>query len=316
MLTYLLFIIGFVILVKGADYLVNGASSIAKKFHISDLVIGLTIVALGTSAPELIVNIFASIGGKPDIAIGNVIGSNIANICLVLGLVAVMVPLTVQRSTVIKEIPLSLLSALLLGVLANDVFFDGAGYSALTRTDGFVFLAFFIIFIYYTFSIARDAGPAKKTMALGMGKAVLLIVIGSAGLAVGGKWIVDGAVHMARSFGISESLIALTVIAVGTTLPEIAASVVAAYKKNVDIAVGTVIGSNIFNIFFVLGISSIIRPISFNRMNNVDIWAVIFSHLLLMIFMFAGKKRVLNRWKGATFLTAYAGYITFLIIRG
>lgn len=317
-LTYILFIIGFVFLIKGADYLIDGASSIAKRFNISDLVIGLTIVALGTSAPELIVNIVASLQGSPQIAIGNVIGSNIANICLVLGIASLIFPLSVKQSTVSKEIPFSLLSAILLGLVANDVIFDQTGFSVISRIDGIVFISFFIIFIYYTFSIPKIPKEEleKKLVQYSISKSLVLIILGCIGLAVGGKWIVDGAVHIARSFGLSESLIALTVIAVGTTLPEITTSVMAALKKNADIAVGNVIGSNIFNIFFVLGISSIIRPIPYSTMNNTDIVVTISVHLILLIFMFTGRKRVINRWKGITFLAVYASYIIFLIRRG
>lgn len=317
-LTYILFIIGFVFLIKGADYLIDGASSIAKRFNISDLVIGLTIVALGTSAPELIVNIVASLQGSPQIAIGNVIGSNIANICLVLGIASLIFPLSVKQSTVSKEIPFSLLSAILLGLVANDVIFDQTGFSVISRIDGILFISFFIIFIYYTFSISKIPKEEleKKLVQYSISKSLVLIILGCIGLAVGGKWIVDGAVHIARSFGLSESLIALTVIAVGTTLPEITTSVMAALKKNADIAVGNVIGSNIFNIFFVLGISSIIRPIPYSTMNNTDIVVAISVHLILLIFMFTGRKRVINRWKGITFLTGYASYVIFLIRRG
>lgn len=317
-ITYILFIIGFVFLIKGADYLIDGASSIAKKFNISDLVIGLTIVALGTSAPELVVNIVASLQGSPQIAIGNVVGSNIANICLVLGIASLIFPLSVKQSTVSKEIPFSLLSAILLGLVANDVIFDRTGFSVISRIDGIVFISFFIIFIYYTFSISKISTEEieKKLDQYSINKSLVLIILGCIGLGVGGKWVVDGAVHIARSFGLSESLIALTVIAVGTTLPEITTSVMAALKKNADIAVGNVIGSNIFNVFFVLGISSIIRPIPYNTMNNTDIVVTISVHLILLIFMFTGRKRVINRWKGITFLTVYASYIIFLIRRG
>jgi cation:H+ antiporter len=317
MLTYILFAIGFVFLIKGADFLVDGAASIARRLNVSDLVIGLTVVAFGTSTPELFVNIIASSKGNTDIAIGNVLGSNIANVFLILGISSVIYPLAVTKGTVWKEIPFSLLAAVVLLFMANDQILDRVATSVLTRIDGLIFLCFFIIFIYYTFSIAaRVEGiethvPAK---AHGWLQSLLSVIAGLAGLIIGGKWIVDGAIVLATQLGMSESLIGLTIVAVGTSLPELATSAVAAYKKNVEIAVGNVVGSNIFNIFFVLGISAFIKPLPFQTKNNIDIAAVIFSSLLLFFFMFSGKKRSLDRWEGIVFVLLYAGYITFLII--
>lgn len=317
-LTYVLFIAGFFIVIKGADFLIEGASSIAKKLTVSDLVIGLTIIALGTSAPELMVNIIASLQGKADIAVGNVLGSNIANIFLVLGITAFIFPLVVQKNTVKHAIPLSLLSAVIMGVLANDVFFNGTGFSVLTMGDGIVFISFFLIFMCYTFSLPEDKPDDKqsKPPELGIPKSILLIVAGSAGLALGGKWIVDGAIRVAQLFGISESLVGLTIVAVGTTVPEIATGIVAAYKKKADIIIGNIIGSNIFNICFVLGISAVIRPLPFNRINNFDVYINISAHVLLLLFMFIGAKRLLNKWKGLVFMVLYGCYLTILVIRG
>jgi cation:H+ antiporter len=319
MLQYILLIIGFIFLIKGADFLVNGGSSIGKRLNISDLVIGLTVVAFGTSLPELFVNIFASIRGDTDIAIGNVLGSNIANICLILGLSAVIFPLAVGKGTVWKEIPLSLLAALLLGIMANDHLIDKSDTSMLTRIDGLVFLAFFIIFLYYSFGIAKQIDGIDKHLPqkeCGLFKSSLMIVIGLAGLSMGGNWIVKAAVQIASRLGVSQSLIGLTIVAVGTSLPELATSVVAAYKKNAEIAVGNVIGSNIFNIFFVLGLSSIIKPLPFNLGDNMDIGMVILASLLLFLWMFTGRKRCLDRWEGIVFLILYGGYITFLVFKG
>jgi cation:H+ antiporter len=316
MLTYLLFAIGFVFLIKGADFLVDGASSVARSLNISDLVIGLTVVAFGTSTPELFVNIFASFKGNPDIAIGNVLGSNIANILLILGVSSVIYPLAVTRGTIWKEIPFSLLAAVVLFFMANDRILDNAGTSELTRIDGLVFLCFFTIFIYYTFSIAtrvegiEEHVPARQRS---WRRSVLSIIAGLFGLTVGGKWIVDGAIALAMKSGMSESLVGLTIVAVGTSLPELATSAMAAYKKNVEIAVGNVVGSNIFNIFFVLGISATIKPLPFQAKNNVDLGAVILSSLILFFFMFTGKKRSLDRWEGIVCLILYCGYIAFLI---
>jgi len=318
-LPYVLLVIGFVLLIKGADLLVDGASSMARRFHVSDLVIGLTVVAFGTSTPELFVNIIASFRGTTDIAIGNVLGSNICNVFLILGVSSMIYPLSVTKGTVWKEIPLSLLAALLLGILANDHLIDKRDPSALTRVDGLVFLSFFIIFLYYSFSTAKriegmeDHVPSKE---YGLGKSLLLVTLGLIGLTLGGKWIVGGAVHLAPRLGMSQSLVGLTIVAVGTSLPELATSAMAAYKKNAEIAVGNVVGSNIFNIFFVLGISSVIKSLPFQTKNHVDIGVVILASIFLFFAMFTGKKRSLDRWEGIIFLALYAGYIIFVIIQG
>ena len=317
MTIYVLFLLGFVILIKGADWLVNGASAIAKKFNVSDLVIGLTVVAFGTSSPELFVNILASAQGNTDIAIGNVLGSNISNVFLILGVSSLIYPLSVTKGTVWKGIPFNLLAVLVLGLMANDQLIDNKGYSNLTRIDGLVLLGFFSIFLYYSFSIAKaiegmdEHVPGKKH---GITKSVLMVIAGLIGLTLGGKWIVDGAVALATNFGMSESLVGLTIVAVGTSLPELATSAVAAYKKNVEIAVGNVVGSNIFNVFLVLGISSTIKPLPFHTRNNLDIGVVILSTLLLFFSMFTGKKRLIDRWEGGVFVVLYFGYIIFRIL--
>ncbi|MBI3963967.1 MAG: calcium/sodium antiporter [Candidatus Kerfeldbacteria bacterium] len=319
MLTVFLFLVGLGAVIKGAGLLVDGASAIARRLRVSDLVIGLTIVAFGTSAPELVVNLFASVRGETEIAIGNVVGSNIANILLILGVAAVIFPLRVTKGTVWKEIPLSLLAAVLLGVMVNDVLLDGMESSALTRTDGLALLAFFIIFLYYTFGIARQTEPAEsdaRKPTHGVGKATLFVLLGFVGLIVGGKFIVDGAVAFATGLGVSTSLIGLTIVAVGTSLPELATSAVAAYRKNADIAVGNVVGSNIFNIFFILGISSVIRPLPVQPASTQDILVAVAASAFLFAFMFLGKRHVLERSQGVLFLVLYAGYVTLLVIRG
>lgn len=316
MLTIILLIVGFLLLIKGADFLVEGASSIGRRLRISDLVIGLTVVAFGTSSPELFVNLIASIKGQAGIAIGNIVGSNIANILLILGVSSIIFPLTVGKGTVWKEIPLSLLAALLLGVLANDQLIDKLGFSQLTRIDGLVFLSFFIIFMYYSISIAGEIQgmsehvPSKEH---GLTRSILSIAGGLVALLLGGKWIVDGAVYIASALGVRQSLVGLTIVAVGTSLPELATSAVAAHKRNVEIAVGNVVGSCIFNVFFVLGISSVIKPIPFDTKNDVDLAVMVLANLLLFAYMFTGKKRLLDRWEGSMFVVLYAGYIAFLV---
>jgi cation:H+ antiporter len=318
-LPYALFLIGFPLLIKGADLLVEGASAIARRFHVSDLVIGLTVVAFGTSCPELFVNVVSSLKGNTDIAIANVLGSNIANIFLILGIASIIYPLSVSKGTVWKEIPLALLAAVLAGILVNDRLIDGAASSTLSRIDGLVLLAFFIIFLYYSFSIAKQIEgleshiPSKQHRLF---KSISLILVGLAGLILGGKWIVDGAVYLALKLGLSQSLVGLTVVAVGTSLPELATSAVAAARRNVEIAVGNVVGSNIFNIFFVLGISSVIKPMPFNLRNNLDISVGILASLLLFVCMFTGKRRSLDRWEGVILIGLYVCYMAVVVIQG
>ncbi len=315
-LTYIASIGGFFLLIKGASLLVDGSASIAKKLKISSIVIGLTIVAFGTSAPEFIVNIFASINGNTDIAIGNILGSNIANVLLILGVASIIYPLSTQKNTVWKEIPMSLLAALILGVLVNDIRIDNGVFSGLTRIDGIVLLSFFIIFLYYSFGIAKTSNEKSSTdeiKDLSYLKSFLYILLGLVGLILGGKWIVDGAVKIATIFNISQSLIGLTVVAIGTSLPELATSAIAAYKKQPDIAIGNVVGSNIFNIFWILGFSSIIKPLPFSPSSDIDIIMTIFTSLLLFIIMFIGKKHVIQKWQGVLMILLYIIYLILLI---
>ncbi len=316
MLTYFLFLIGFILLIKGADWLVDGASSIAKRLKISNIVIGLTIVAFGTSAPELIVNIMASARGSGDIAIGNIVGSNISNILLILGISAIIFPLSVKKGTVFKEIPLSFLAVLALWLMANDVLIDGAKANTLSMIDGFIFILFFIIFLYYTFGISKATGQEENVKQLKISTSIFMVLVGITALTIGGNWIVEGAILIAKQLGISEALIGLTIVAIGTSLPELATSAVAAYKKNPDIAMGNVVGSNIFNIFWILGISALIHPISFTSVMNFDIYFLVFTTALLFIVMFIGKKHTLERWQGILFILTYLAYLAYLIMRG
>lgn len=310
-------IFGFVVVILGAKLLVDGAGFLARKLKVSDLVIGLTVVAFGTSLPELSVNIVASIKGDAGIALGNILGSNIANIFLILGISGLIFPLAVTKGTVWKEIPLSLLAAILVGILANDRLIDSDSSSALTRIDGLVFLSFFVIFLFYSVSIASNVTGIEEKIPgkeYGVPRIIILMVAGLLALIIGSRWVVTGASGLAGLFGVSQSLIGLTIVALGTSLPELATSAVAAYKKNPDIAVGNIIGSNIFNIFFVFGVSSIIRPIPFKAKDNIDIGVVILASLLLFLSMFTGKKRILDRWEAGVFLILYMGYICFLIL--
>ncbi|MDX9907553.1 MAG: calcium/sodium antiporter [Bacteroidales bacterium] len=317
-MSLLMFIAGMVLLIAGSNWLVDGASSLARRFNISDLVIGLTIVAFGTSSPELIVNLFASFNGNTDIAIGNVVGSNIFNTLAILGLTAIVTPIAVKSTTVWKEIPFSILAVVAMAFMANDIFIDGSSRDMISRNDGFILLCFFSIFMAYTFALAKSSGPLKEvtTVEMSLYKAILFIIAGLAGLFFGGKFMVEGAVDIARSLGISEAVIGLTVVAAGTSMPELATSVVAAIKKKSDIAIGNVVGSNIFNIFFVLGISASIRPIPLARDNssNFDMIFLIIMSVLLLLFVFSGKEKKINRLEGTIFFLAFVAYTLVLIL--
>lgn len=317
MLAYLLIPVGFVLLIKGADVFVEAASSLARRLRVSDLAIGLTVVAFGTSLPELAVNVTASIQGNTGITIGNILGSNIANILLILGVSGVIYPLVVTRGTVWREIPLSLLAAIVVGIAANDHLLDGAAVSVLSRGEALILLCFFIIFLYYSASIARNfegVESAAPKVLLSLPRIGVMMAIGFVALILGSQWVVDGAVKLATALGISESVIGLTVVAVGTSLPELATSAAAAYRKNPDIAIGNVVGSNIFNIFFILGISGLIRPIPFAPQANFDIGVLVVASMALFLCMFTGKRHVLEHWQASIFLIGYAVYIAVITL--
>ena len=329
MIEYILFVLGIVLLIKGADYLVEGSSSLAKKLGIPTLVIGLTIVAFGTSMPELIVNIFAALKGSTEVAFGNIIGSNIANILLVLGIVAIICPIKVKSSTIWKEIPFALLAVIVLFVISNYLLIDNINITSLTRVSGIILLCFFVIFIYYAIGLAK-----KYKVQLNKGKTevikhqdiniekhkgitiFLMILGGLVGLYFGGKWVVEGAIFIAQQFGLSEFLISATIIAIGTSLPELVTGVIAAKKKDSELAVGNSVGSNIFNIFWVLGITALITPIMIPNFINLDMVFLGIATLLLFLALFVGKKHEIERWQGWVFVLLYIAYIVFIIIRG
>lgn len=319
MLTYILFIIGFALLIKGADFLIKGSSFIAHRYNVSDIVIGLTIVSLGTSLPELIINLFASFQGNAPIAIGNIFGSNVANILLILGLSAIFNPLPLKRNTIYSEIPFALIATLLVGFLANAAFSETKTNLIIDRPDGIILLFFFLLFLIYIYKVARNDSVQPKVDKgenIKMGKAYLFIGIGIIMLFLGGEWVVKGASKIALQFGLSQEFIGLTIVAIGTSLPELVTSVVAAKKKSVDIAVGNVIGSNIFNLLWVLGLSATINPLPFHVINNIDILVMLFSiTLILFALAFDGKGRI-NRFSGFFFVLLYGGYIYYLLIRG
>jgi len=318
---YFLFALGFVILIKGADLLVEGATAIGRKYRISDIVIGLTIVSFGTSLPELTVNLVASFQGSSQLALGNIFGSNVANILLILGISAIICPLPITRSTYFSEIPFSLIATLLVGFLANANLFmeDQQVHLSLSRFDGFVLLFFFALFLGYVYIVSkqkRSVHELEIIVEMPMSKSIVYILIGMVGLYFGGEWVVAGAIVMAIEFGLSESLVGLTIVAIGTSLPELVTSIIAAIKKNTDIAVGNAIGSNIFNLLWILGLSATIKPLEFFVINNMDILMVIASSTLLIMAVVIGKKPIISRWEGGYFVLAYLAYMVFLIIRG
>ena len=293
---------GFVLLIYGASTLIKGASSVAKKAGLSNLFIGLTIVAFGTSLPELMANIFATIRGNFDIAIGEIIGSNISNVLLVLGISALIFPLVVHKSTVQKEIPYNLLALFVLFILANDALIEVGPSSFLSRADGIIMIVLFGVFIYSVFINAKVAGSSEdiKIKQYSYPISMALIAAGIVTLAIGGHWAVKGAVSVAGLLGVSEALIGLTVVALGTSLPELVTSAMAAHKKNSDIAIGNIIGSNVFNILWVLGLSATIRSLEFSVMLNYDILIFGAVMAILLAFMFVGKRNILQRWQGTT----------------
>jgi len=308
----LLLVFGFVILIKGADLLVDGASSLAKRFSISEIAIGLTIVAFGTSAPELIVNIFSTISGHDDIAFGNILGSNIFNILVVLGIAGLISPISVQKNTVRKEIPFMFFGTVVLFGFANNFGFIG---SSLSRIDGVILLVLLLSFFYYVMRIAKSKELEVDVKILPVPKTLIFVLLGIAGLFIGGDLVVKKAIFIARELNVSEKFISLTIVALGTSLPELVTSIMAITKKRYDLAIGNVVGSNLFNIFFVLGTCSVIAPIKYDPILNVDFMFLIIITFLFFLAMFTGKKHKLDRWEAFLFVLFYAVYIVFLFYR-
>jgi len=313
---FLLLALGITILMLGANWLVDGASSVASRFGVTPLIIGLTVVAFGTSLPELVVNIMAALKGSSGLAIGNVLGSNVANTLLIVGVAALIKPIRVQSSTVRVEIPLSLLAAIILLVLANDSFIDGTASSAILRSDGIILLILFVVFLCYTFSFnnnhfkSEEVNIKKHRTSI----TVLLITVGLGGLYGGGHLIVEAAISIAQTLGVSDTVIGLTILAIGTSLPELATTIVAAYKGQSDIAIGNVVGSNIFNILMVFGITASISPMPFDPSDNIHLLVVIASSLMLLIFALVGSCRCINRYEGGGFVLIYLLYLLYIAI--
>lgn len=313
-LSVLSFIAGIVLVILGADWLTKGASALARRFKISELVIGLTIVALGTSLPELVISTGAALKGSSGIALGNVIGSNIFNGLLILGIAALITPIRFNARMLTRELPFNLLASVVLLLVSGSMLVGGAPGEYITRYSGMLLLCFLAVFIRYTFSIAGDDGNEEEIAPMSVGKVLLFIVAGLAALIFGGNIFVDGATEVARAFGVSEAVIGITIVSAGSSLPELAVSVSAARKGNVGIALGNVLGSNILNIFFILGVSSSITPIALDSFSCIDHYVLLGSSVLLYIVSRFGGKAVITRVEGAVLVAAYVAYTTYLIL--
>ena len=323
-----LLLVGLIVLVYGANWLVDGGSSIARRFGVSELAIGLTVLAFGTSLPEMTISAYSGFSGADDIAIGNIVGSNIGNVLLIIGLTAVIAPLRVQTSTVWKEIPFSFLAMLVVLLMANDHIVDGYAHSELSRSDGLALIAFFLIFLWYTFGMHRVDGETTTQNRRSVGSACRLIVFGLGMLILGGRIAVVAAVSLAEHLGMSQALIGLTIVAVGTSLPELTTSIVAARQGKADIAVGNAVGSNIFNVFWILGFASTLNPLEFQPSMNADVLVALGATVLLFFAVHTGYLRnrivfwrqrqghVIERFDGMIMLGCYALYVAFLAWRG
>lgn len=310
-----LVVLGFVLLIFGADALVKGASALAKRLNMSDLAIGLTIVAFGTSAPELVVSSVASLKGQSDLILGNVLGSNLFNLMMILGIVALIKPITVQKSMVWIEIPISLAVVVALYVLSNSFFGNEIG--VVSRLDAWVLLVLFAGFMFYIYKGLSKEKTVETAPSLVMSnlKMTLFIILGLAGLVYGGHLVVTNATDIALEFGVSEKVIGLTIVAAGTSLPELVTSVVAAIKKNADIAIGNVIGSNIFNVLLIVPVSALINPIAYNSSFNFEMYLLIGATLFLFIAMFSGKAKRLDRWEALILLVGFVVYTGYMVFK-
>lgn len=311
----LLLLAGLFLIVKGADWLVDGSSGVARRFGLSEFVIGLTIVGMGTSAPEMVVSFIGAIQGNADIAIGNVVGSNIMNTLLVLGVTALILPMAVTSSNKKRDIPVNIFITALLIVLGLERTFFGFGTDGLSRWDGAILIAFFLLYMWMSFKGNKpdeDEAPARQRS---IWLCLLMIAAGLAGLIVGGNLFVDNATEIAHALGVSDKFIAITILAGGTSMPELATCVVAAAKKKGQLALGNIIGSNVFNILLILGGSALITPLSFEGMNYVDLGVLLASALALASALFIGKRDKIDRLDGCLFLVIWAGYMAYLITK-
>jgi cation:H+ antiporter len=313
-LSILSFVAGIVLVILGADWLTKGASALARRFNMSELLIGLTIVAIGTSLPELVISTGSALKGSPGLALGNVIGSNIFNGMLILGVTALLCPIKFNAKMLTREIPFNLLASVVLILVSGSMLVGGAPGEMVTRYGGMILLCFLAVFVRYTFSITNDGGDEEAGEMMPVWKVLLFIAAGLAALIFGGNIFVDGATAIARVLGLSEAVIGITIVSAGSSLPELAVSVSAARKGNVGIALGNVLGSNILNIFFILGVSATITPIALDGFSFVDYYVLLASSLLIYIVTRFGGKAVINRFEGAVLVAGYVAYTTYLIM--
>lgn len=311
-----LLILGLLLVIFGADWLVDGASAIARKLRISEFVIGLTIVGFGTSCPELVVSVTGAVNGLSDISIGNVIGSNIFNTFLILGVTSLIMPIAITRNNKRRDIPVTLLVTFLLVFCGMSKTIFGLGSAdGLSRIEGIVFLVLFALYIYSCFKNDEDSSAEETpTKDLKLAVAILLTLAGLAGLILGGHWFVESAVKIAHRLGVSDKFIAITLLAGGTSLPELAACTVAAFKKKGQLALGNILGSNVFNILLILGVSAAIRPVSFTNISLVDVSAMLASMIMVWLSSYTFKKDKIDRWEGAIFVASFAAYYVWLFI--
>ena len=313
-LSLISFVAGIALVILGADWLTKGASALARRFNMSELLIGLTIVAIGTSLPELVISTGSALKGSPGLALGNIIGSNIFNGMLILGVTALLCPIKFDAKMLTREIPFNLLASIVLILVSGSMLVGGAPGEMITRYGGMLLLCFLAIFVRYTFTITNDGGDEEPGEVLSIGKVVLFIVAGLAALIFGGNVFVDGATEIARVLGLSEAVIGITIVSAGSSLPELAVSVSAARKGNVGIALGNVLGSNILNIFFILGVSATITPIALDGFSVVDYYVLLASSLLIYFVARFGGKAVITRFEGAVLVAGYVAYTTWLVM--
>lgn len=317
LISVLLIILGFILLIKGADFLVDGASSLARKFNIPDIIIGLTIVSIGTSMPELFVSSTSTINGSSDMAIGNIIGSNLCNLLMILGISTIIKPVKFQKETRLIEIPTCLIITIIFAIFCNTS-------GTISRIEAIVLIFLFVLFIIYTIIMAKKGNSFDRNTVieiqtddkpLSLKKSIILIVLGIVGLKVGGDFTVENATNLARMFSISEKIIGLTILAIGTSLPELVTSVTAAIKGNSDIAIGNIIGSNIFNILLIIGVSAIISPLTYNFTYNIQIGILILATIILSIFPIIPPKNEMSRFNGLIYLAIYIIYMIIIFVR-
>lgn len=314
-MTIVLLLVGLVLILAGANFLTSGASSLAVRFRISEFIVGFTIVAIGTSMPELVVSVMSAVEGHTDIAVGNIVGSNIFNTFVILGISALVMPIPFTNSNVRKDIPFGVLASAVMFLMCADRWLDGTA-DMVSRSDGLVLLCLFVLYMVYSvYSAPSDGEPDSKIERMPVWKIVLYILGGFAALIFGADMFLDSSIAIARSLNVSESVISITLVAAGTSVPELATSVVAAAKGRSELALGNVVGSNIANIFLIVGLSATIRPLSMGGITQWDVLLMLVASVMLLLTAFTFKKYRLDRWEGVCFIAVYVAYMFYLLYR-